>query len=88
MYNFHLQLKHVNVVQYYRILSKPILDIFKKKLSRLPLLTPFGSRRTEHSSMAPNGSNISLMSGSEIFFDSMPMKSFLSVTHKTFFFKY
>lgn len=48
----------------------------------LPLLTPFGSRSTEHSSMAPKGSNISLMSGSDIFFDSIPMNSFLSATNK------
>jgi hypothetical protein len=30
--------------------------------------------------MAPKGSNINLMSGSDIFFDSIPMNSFLSAT--------
>lgn len=49
---------------------------------RVPLLTPFVSRSTEHSSIDPNGSNRFRMSGSDIFFDSMPMKSFLSVTYK------
>jgi len=48
----------------------------------LPLLTPFVSRRTEHSSIAPNGSNKILMSGSDIFFDNIPMNSFLSVIKK------
>lgn len=49
---------------------------------RVPLLMPFVSRSTEHSSIDPNGSNRFRMSGSDIFFDSMPMKSFLSVTHE------
>ena len=57
-----------------------IVFYFQMKYS-LPLLTPFGSRSTEHSSMAPKGSNISLMSGSDIFFDSIPMNSFLSATN-------
>lgn len=74
-YTTYIHFNYISLLDYFS-LNLYYLVIF------LPLLTPFWSRSTEHSSMAPKGSNISLMSGSDIFFDSMPMKSFLSVTYQ------
>lgn len=45
-----------------------------------PLLSPSGPRRIRHSSIWPNAENMTRMSFSLHFFDTMPMNSFLSST--------
>ena len=49
----------------------------------LPLLWPFCSRRTVHSSICPKGANIIRTSFSLHFLDSIPINSFLSSTTGT-----
>lgn len=48
--------------------------------SHLPLLWPSGPRRIRHSSICPKDENIILTSFSPYFFETIPMKSFLSST--------
>lgn len=45
-----------------------------------PLLSPSGPRRIRHSSICPNAENMTRMSFSLHFFDTMPMNNFLSST--------
>lgn len=48
--------------------------------AHLPLLWPSGPRRIRHSSICPKDENIILTSFSPYFFETIPMKSFLSST--------
>ena len=72
----------------HKIVNFPKLGFFSKKIrirkksrksGSLPLLTPFVSRRTVHSSMVPNELNITRTSLSLNFLETMPTNNFRSV---------
>ena len=68
------------IVNFLKLFFKKI-RIWKKcrKSGSLPLLTPFVSRRTVHSSMVPNELNITRTSLSLNFLETMPTNNFRSV---------